>query len=341
MKGYLSLLLVFVFLFACNNKKQTSTYFEYKGFAAGTAFFIEYDKSAGNLDLEICKILKSVEASVTSTSSGSLINHINNNDSILKLDDHFLKLLSRSAEIYKETNRAVDPTAISLTQYWKFDDNRYRNPSKVDSNTIDSIKKYVGFDQIFIGPNKTLIKKNPQTMINFDHIYIGYTVDLIAELLNSYNVQNYKIEVNGRVRTKGVNQAGKNWVFAIDEPVTNPKSRELLAMGEMNNEAYTIAGSYRNYVAYGDKKLSYTIDPRTGYPVQHSLISVMVFAPTCLEAEVYASAFMVMGPEQTKSFIQNHKELKVYLISTNYKGEWITYLSNNLGENIEKVKDEF
>jgi thiamine biosynthesis lipoprotein len=67
----------------------------------------------------------------------------------------------------------------------------------------------------------------------------------------------------------------------------------------------------------------------------------MVFAPTCLEAEVYASAFMVMGPEQTKSFIQNHKELKVYLISTNYKGEWITYLSNHLEENIQKVKDEF
>lgn len=336
------LIFLLIFLSACTNKKVKKDFFEHEGFSAGTSFMIEYDKNAGNLNNEIDKIFAEIERSVLFTDSTSLLNRINRNDSVRDPDQHFFKLLDLSKRIHQETKGAFDPTIFPLTEFWGVDENKFKNQQKIDSSFIDSLKRAVGLDMIFtrINYGPSVIKHNRHLILNFDNIYQGYTADMIVELFNSYNVSNYRIEIGGKIRAKGLNTKGKKWQLGIDEPTENPKTRKLFAIATLDNEGYAIAGSYRKYYTKNEMKLPFTIDPLTGYPVLHTLIAVSVFAPTCAEAEAYATAFMVMGVEKTKVFLNTHTQLQVYMISTNYKGEWLSFISNGLKEKLEFVKED-
>jgi thiamine biosynthesis lipoprotein len=332
---YISLVLII----ACSPKNTKTGYIDYKGFAAGTFFSIEYDKNAGNLNGEIDLIIRAVGASVDISNPNSAVNLFNRSDSTITVDEHFLKLFGTSANLYMETNGAFDPTAVVLNRFWNSDKSKYLNQSKVDSSFIDSIKTYVGLDKVGLVGNR-LDKKYQATMLDFDNVYRGYMVDLIAAVFASYQVNNYRIEIGGRIRAKGLNTHGKPWDIGLDEPTDEVKKRKLMAITTLNDEAMVTAGTYRNYFLQGEKKMPFTIDPHTGYPVKHTLISVSVFSSSCAEADAYAAAFMVMGPELTKQFLASHGQIQAYLISTNYKGEWESYLSQGLKERVQMVKED-
>lgn len=333
-----------IFFSTCINKKNKKDFFEHKGFAVGTTFIIEYDKNAGNLNNEIDKIFSEIELSILLTDSSSLLSRINRNDSVGTPDQHFIKLLSLSKRIHQETKGFFDPTISTLTTFWGFNEDKFKNQQKAGSLLIDSLRRDIGLDKVYLLGN-TVIKKNRHLILDFGDIYKGYVVDLIVELFNNYNVTNYRIEIGEKMSAKGLNSKEKKWQLGIDAP-TDPqssqgqKTRKLLAIATLDNEGYAIAGSYRKYFTKNGIKFPFTIDPITGYPVKHTLISVSVFAPSCAEAEAYSTAFMVMGVENTKIFLNTHPQLQVYMISTNYKGEWLTFISNGLKEKLEFVKEE-
>jgi thiamine biosynthesis lipoprotein len=332
-------ILSIVLITACSPKNTKNGYYDYKGFAAGTFFSIEYDKNAGNLNGEIDSIIRAVGAAADITNPNSLVNLFNRRDSTITVDQHFLELFGTSANLYMETNGAFDPTAVVLNRFWNSDKSKYLNQAKVDSSFIDSIRTYVGLDKIGL-VNNQLEKEYQATMLDFDNVYRGYMVDLIAAVFASYQVNNYRIEIGGRIRANGLNAHGKPWEIGLDEPSDQVKKRKLMAIATLNNEAVVTAGTYRNYFLQGEKKLPFTIDPNTGYPVKHTLISVTVFSSSCAEADAYAAAFMVMGPEPTKQFLATHSYIQAYLMSTNYKGEWESFLSEGLKERVRMVKEE-
>ncbi len=333
------LIIVSAFLLSsCASKQEKKTFIEYKGFALGNPFMIEYDQTAGDLNAEIGKLFKAIEKAVWLKDSSSFLSRFNAKDSTGTVNQHFINLVDLSRKVYESTGGAFDPTIYPLVDFWKEDPKKFYYPEKVDSSSIDSLLKFVGYGKFYHKGISFL--PGPEVILNFDQIYDGYMVDKVAELFNSYNISNYRIEVAGKIRAKGMNVDGKKWMLGIDQPTDNLKSRKLLAITTLDDNAFATSGTYRKYFSKGEMRLPYTIDPITGYPVHHTLISVSVFASTCAEADAYSSAFMVMGPEKTKIFLNAHPEIQAYLISTNYKGEWITFISSGLKAELEIVKGE-
>lgn len=326
-----------VFLLSCGGRKTSREMINYNGYAQGTTFSITYDKSAGDLSSEIDAVFQRIDASMSLYIDGSLISRINGNDSIGSIDDDFRFVFNLSKRIYEESEGAFDPTVYPLIQFWGFDKEKFIRPEKIDAVLIDSLKKHVGFGKWKL--DKGGIHKPYLASIDFNAIAQGYTVDIIATVLDQHSVLNYMVEVGGEVRVKGINPEGKLWKIGIDKPIDNPETRELIAIARLDDEALATSGSYRKFYEKDGIKYSHTIDPATGYPVTHSLVSVSVFAPTCAEADAYATAFMVMGVEKTKSFVASKPELSVYLISTNYKGDWQTWMSDGLKDKLEMLKE--
>jgi thiamine biosynthesis lipoprotein len=329
-----------IFVFACGAKKKNKSYFEHKGYAVGTSYLVEYDVNSGNLDEEINKLLRDLDVSISSSNPTSALSKINGNDTGAIANKHILSLFALSAKVYKETNGSFDPTLQPVINWWGRDVRKFVFPELIDSAIIDSLKTFVGFSEL-TASSAGIVKKRTSIQLNFNGIYEGYVADQLADLLARYNISNYRIEVGGKIRAKGTNSMGKPWEIGLDEPTKDPKARELMAIARLNDQGFAIAGSYRDFYTKGEMKFPFTIDPVTLYPVKNTLLSAAVFAPTAAEAEVYANAFMVMGTEKTKNFLASHPGIEVYLISTNYKGEWTPYFSEGLKGKLEFVREEF
>jgi FAD:protein FMN transferase len=333
----LGCLLLIVF-FSCAKKQQRKTYLELQGYTVGTTYLIQYDANSGNLKKEIGDLFAEMDRSINVSNPSSVLSKMNSNDSGVTVNNHISALFNLSSQVYKETEKAFDPTIEPVVSWWGKDVKKFIYPELVDSSTFDSLKALTGFSDLYASGG-TVIKKRSGIQLNFRNIYEGYMADKIADLLNSYNVLNYRIEIGGKLKTKGNDQKGKPWEIGLDDPTDNAKRRPLLAVAPLNGNGFAMAGSYRDFYTKGEMKLSFTIDPATLRPVDHTLISAAVFAPSAAEAQAYANAFLVMGVEKTKIFLRTHPKLQAYLISTNYKGEWITYLSDGLNEQVEFVKE--
>jgi len=326
-----------IFLMACGAKNSPKLYIDHKGYAAGTNYIIEYENNAGNLKEELNNLLDDFNSSIAITNTQSAISKLNNNDSGAVNNIHVVNLFKISNKIYTETNGAFDPTMSKVYTWYGKEVKKFIYPELLDTNDIDSVSTYTGFKQLGL-VNGSVVKKRPGIYTDFNELYHGYMADEIALLFNKFNVVNYRIEVGGVMVAKGVDSNKKNWMIAIDKPTDENKERHLLGTTTINGSGFAVAGSYRNFYTKELMKLPYTINPATLYPVKHTLISVAVFAPTGVEAEAYAHAFMVMGPEETKTFLLQKPSLEVYMITANYKGEWQTYLSESLASRLVGVK---
>lgn len=224
---------------------------------------------------------------------------------------YFYPVLKKSAEVYAATNGAFDPTVMPLTA-------AYRAGKKTGApwwEKADSLLQYVGFSKIrFDETGVTKLKDHVQ--LDFDGIAQGYSVDVLAALLESKGIADYMVELGGEVRCKGLKN-GKAWTIGIDNPL-HPEQKE--GSVQLFNKAATTAGNYRDYYTQQGKTLAHIINPKTGFAAPTSLLSVTVFAADAMTADGYDTAFMVMGLEATKTFLEAHKELDALLIYTGADG---------------------
>jgi thiamine biosynthesis lipoprotein len=196
---------------------------------------------------------------------------------------------------------------------------------------IDSLLQLVGFDKISFD-QKQVRKSQPGIVIDFNSIAPGYAVDLVAEMFEAKGIQNYMIEISGEVRCKGVNKDGKPWGIAIVNPV---QQDDFQAIIPLSNRALVTSGNYRKFYVKDGVKYSHTIDPKTGYPVQHSLLSATVLAPDATTADAMATVLMVLGLEEGKKFLEKHPELDALLIYSDAKGGTKTYITPELAKLLE------
>lgn len=257
--------------------------------------------------------------------------------------NYFNRCYILSQQMWQISNGAFDPSVYPLVDGWGFMKDVENVP---DSATVDSLRALVGFgkgvnftfhthtDSIGnIIPEFKITKHNGRAKLDFNAIAQGLAVDIIAEKLEAKGAQNYFVEIGGEIRVKGLNSEGKLWTIGIDKPIEGSTSedRELQEIIQINNRSVATSGSYRKFYEKDGIKYSHTIDPRTGYPVQHSLLSATVVAENCGIADAMATAFMVMGAEKSIKFLNEHPELnlEVYLIFTNDKGRMETYYTKN------------
>jgi thiamine biosynthesis lipoprotein len=177
---------------------------------------------------------------------------------------------------------------------------------------------YVGYKKVKIENNK-VIKQHPALQLDFNAIAQGYSVDVLADFLEKKGIENYMIEIGGELRCKGKNSKGNYWNIGIDKPIENLQKREMQTIVPLKNKAMATSGNYRKFYEKDGVKYSHTIDPKTGWPVKHQLLSATVIADDAMTADAFATVFMVMGKDKAIEFLEIHKNLnlQVYLIFQN------------------------
>lgn len=241
----------------------------------------------------------------------SLICKINRNDSNIELNELFIKIFNRSKQISQETDGAFDITVGSLVRAWGFSREKGQEP---DDKLLDSLLKLTGYSKVDIRNNQFL-KESPNISIDFNAIAQGCTTDMIAEYFNKLGIKSYLIDVGGEVRASGKKPDGSDWVIGIEKPESAISEREIQQKVSIGDLSIATSGSYRKFIVKDGIVYSHTIDPISGYPTHSQLLSVSVIAKTCMDADAYATAFMVMGVEKSLIFLKTHTELQAYFIS--------------------------
>ena len=258
--------------------------------------------------------------------SESVISKINNNEQV-KLSDEFIACFNRSIEISEITNGAFDITAGPMVNAWGFGPEEKK---KMTPEIIDSLIQITGYKKIQL-KNSKISKENPDMKLDMSAIAKGFTSDLVAGFLKEKGCVNYMVEIGGEVAAKGKNERGKTWTIGISKPDENAflGGNEIQAKVQLPGHALATSGNYRNFYVEDGKKFAHTIDPKTGYPVQHSLLSATVLAENCMTADAFATAFMVLGLEKSIAVSEQITEIMVYFIYSDANGNNQEYMSEN------------
>tara|TARA_B100001564_G_scaffold237992_1_gene201311 strand:- start:2864 stop:3862 length:999 start_codon:yes stop_codon:yes gene_type:complete len=328
MKFFLSLLSLFIaFIFSCSkpaNKKIIS------GFSFGTSFSIQFEKNNDEniIKNKIDSLFKIVNNSFSTYISDSDISKINRGDSLLLVDDHFKKVFLKSYEIWELSQGFFDPTVGSLVNAYGFGpENKIKNFSK---KQLDSLIELTGFSKVSLTSEGTIKKKYSNIYLDFNAIGKGYIVDLISELLISYDIKNFLIEIGGEIIAKGKNpNSGDFWKVAIDNP-SQKNNRQFIKTIFLKNKALATSGNYRKYIidSLTGKKYVHTINPKNGKSFQSKILSVSVLASDCMTADAWATALMVMPFRLSKSIIESIEGIDAYWILSNQKGYDEIFSSN-------------
>ncbi len=303
-----------------------------QGFIFGTVYKITY-QSDEDLKDEIEKALMNVDNSLSPFNKNSIITKVNHNDSVT-LNEDFIKVFSLAQKISKETQGAYDITVAPLVNAWGFG---FKNSIHIDSATIDSLLQFVGNDKVEM-INGKIVKKDPRVMLDCSSIAKGYGVDAVGKLLDSKGIKNYMVDIGGEVVVKGKNPKMNRWRIGINKPVDDSLSvnQELQTILEATDLGMATSGNYRNFYYKGGKKYAHTIDPRTGYPIQHSILSATVIAKDCVTADAYATAFMVIGLEKAKEICSKHPEMDAYFICAKDSNKYDIFYTEGMKQYIVK-----
>ena len=313
-------ILIIIFLMigtgACQNNNYKIVLIN--GLTMGTTYSIKIKTADAVVNQEkiradIEKILLEINQKMSTyivDSELSVINFSNSLDSNLISDDLF-KVISHANTISKTTNGAFDITVGPLVNLWGFGPDKSEN--KIPPNEeIELIKKNIGYKKIYLNKETTSIKKlHPDLYVDLSGIAKGFAVDKIALYLNSYNLENYLVEIGGELIAKGTNEDNEVWQIGIENPNNN-----LVKIIGLKDIAMATSGDYRNYFEKNGVRYSHTINPNTGKPIKHKLASVTVLDKTAMNADALATAFMVLGPAKTIE-LANELKIGVYLIIKN------------------------
>lgn len=315
---FLSLLTLLSLLsFSCGKRK--AEYLTLAGKAQGTTFSITYlDPQGRDFSKPVDSLFRLIDKSMSLWDSTSVISRMNRNEAGAQADEHFTNVFNRAKEISLATGGAFDATVGPLVKAWGFSYKKGLPPP--DSAQVDSLLQLVGFHKIRL-ENGFLQKADPRMEVDLNAIAQGYTVDLIAGFLEKSSVQNYLVEIGGEVRSAGRNDRGDAWNIGIDKPIESEREggRPLQTTVTLSGKSLATSGSYRKFIERDGKKFSHAIDPKTGYPITHTLLSVSVIAGDCATADAYATAFLVMGMEKAMETAAKHG-FEIYCIYADEHG---------------------
>lgn len=268
-----------------------------------------------------------MDNSLSPFNPNSVITRVNHNEKT-EVDSFFVHVFHLSKKISDETHGAFDITVAPLVNAWGFG---FKKSTGVDSVIVDSLRQMIGYQKIDLQNNR-IMKKDPRIMLDCSAIAKGFGVDAVARLLERKGIKNYMVDIGGEVVVRGKNSKMNAWRIGINKPVDDSLSvnQELQTVLAISDVGMATSGNYRNFYYKGGKKYAHTIDPRTGYPVQHSILSSTVIAKDCASADAYATAFMVMGLDSAKAFCEAHPELDAYFICSGEGDKYETYFTDGM-----------
>lgn len=298
----------------------------------GTFYHITYQNDS-SIQTDILAELQKVDNALSMFNKESIISHINRGENV-ETNEMFESVFNLAEKISDNTDGAFDITVAPLVNAWGFGFKTGNPPTK---QTVDSLRAIVGYKKVKL-VNHRITKSDARVMLDCSAIAKGYGCDVVARLLEKRGIKNYMVEIGGEVVTHGISEKRLPWKIGVTKPSDDSLNvnNELQTVLNVKDRAMATSGNYRNFYYRGGKKYAHTIDPATGYPVQHSILSATVLAKCCAEADAYATAFMVMGMEKAKKVIEKHPELMAYLIYSDDKGNLQVWYSPSMEDKIQK-----
>ncbi|MEL7589211.1 MAG: FAD:protein FMN transferase [Prolixibacteraceae bacterium] len=330
------IILLFLSILQLWGCKQPAAYISNEGMIYGTTYHITYESPDGqDLQNGIEAEMEKLDYSMSTFKPNSTLSKINQNRDTVP-DEYFLTVYNKAVEVSEATNGAFDITVAPMVNAWGFG---FKNKQQITPELIDSLKQLVGFKKIKL-ENGRIVKGHPGTMLDCSAIAKGFACDLAGQYLKKKGCKNYMVEIGGEVVALGKNKKGNYWRIGISRPTDDvfASQQNLKAIVELKDKALATSGNYRNFYVEGGKKYAHTIDPKTGYPVQHSLLSSTVLANDCMTADAFATGFMVLGIEKSIEIANSRDDLDVYFIYADENGGYKTYVSDGFQP---WVTDEF
>ena len=322
LKKLFSCFVLLLFLICCDSD-HTKENKKINGFALGTSYSISYADLSLNeniLEKEVDSILKIINSSMSTYLPDSDISRINNGDSLVIVDKHFQKVYNTAKLVWKKTDGYFDPTVGALVNAYGFGPEP--NTNAVSDEMRDEILTYTGWDKTYLTTKKTIQKTNPKLSFDFNALAKGYAVDLISDHLRSKNISSFLVEIGGEIVAQGFSPKTKKvWRIAIDDP-NQSEERKFIKLISLNNAALATSGNYRKYKINKEtgKRSVHSINPKTGNSFPTEVLSASVLAETCMIADAYATALMVMPFTDSMALIEGESSLEAYWIIENEDG---------------------
>lgn len=294
------------------NTPQTQ-YYHNQGNVFGTYYNIRYEGTE-DLHSAIKQRLQEFDHSLSMFNPQSVISKVNRNDSVVT-DSLFEAMYHEAYAISQLSNGAFDITVAPLVNAWGFGTKIQEPRTKNQDINLDSIKAYVGYEKIRLNSHH-LEKDDERITLDASAIAKGYACDVVADLLRENGCKNLLVDIGGEVVLQGVNDKGNAWRVGITRPTIDATGaeKELQKVIESNNLCMATSGNYLQYYFVDGQRRSHTIDPRTGYPVEHSLLSATITASSCMRADALATACMVVGETEALEMIEKSADAACYLI---------------------------
>ena len=321
---------------ACND----THYYRISGYAQGGTWQVKYRGarlSPDRVQAGVDSLLREIDFTISGYNKASLLSRLNAGDSVVR-NQRFLELYEHSYRMWEASQGAFDVASGPLFDIWGFG---FTGDSLPSAKAVQDCLEDCGTGRLIspdgmrsllgekITARQLLRYKDEQALprLNFNAIAQGYSCDVVADYLHGLGVSDMLVDI-GEIYCCGLNPSGKGWSIGIDNPVdgNNTPGADIKDVWTSDGGSHGVvtSGNYRKFYVRDGKKYSHTIDPRTGYPVTHNLLSATVIAPSAWEADALATWFMVIGFEQARTYLDSHPEIQACLISSeelwqNYK----------------------
>jgi thiamine biosynthesis lipoprotein len=324
MKKYMKITKIVLFFttltifIACKNDVKSQD-FILKGAVFGTTYKITYLNAKSNYQKSLDSLFLIINNSVSTYIPTSDISKVNRGESTVIIDAIFTEVFQKSKKIHEETNGFFDPTVGNLVNAYGFGPEREK--MNLTAGTINEYMQFVGLDKVrLIGGQ--LMKTHPKVYLDFNSIAKGFAIDVVARFFNEKNIENYLIEIGGEIRAKGTKSNDKPWIVKLVDPI-KAEENEGFKVINLSDKSMATSGNYRKYrILDNGTKYVHTINPKTGFATESNLLSVSVIASIdCADVDAYATAFMAMGLEKTKEFLEKNPELEVILLFSDADGD--------------------
>lgn len=305
---------VAMLLFFLPDREKSASYYTNQGKIFGTFYTIQYEATT-DLHDTIKATLQAFDNSLSMFNPSSTLSAINaNRDTTTDL--YFEQMWCEAQRVHALSNGAFDITIAPLVNFWGFGNKGRANTLKDTDHSymVDSLRQLIGLEKVQLIDHH-IIKSDPRIMLDGGAVAKGQACDLIAQLLTEKGCSNYLVEIGGEIVCHGTNSRGEPWRVGISRPDDAPSGQqEIQEIITTSDICMATSGNYRNFYYDGNEKRSHTIDPRTGYPVQHSLLSATVVSSSCMRADALATACMVLGAEKALEMIKAADDASCYLL---------------------------
>ena len=331
---YRTLILLVLSLLLLGSCDAGKSYHRIEGFAQGGTFHIIcgpfHGMSEGQLRQRIDACLQEIDVTLSGYNKGSMLSKINAGEDI-PLNDVFIDCFNRAKAIWEESGGAFDPSSAPLFDLWGFG---FSNKGTVTQEAIDSIRSFIGMDLLTLEQHKDgvhLVKADPRVKLNFNAIAQGYSCDRVGRILDSIGCNDYLVEIGREILCKGKNAVGEPWRVGLDKPYDGnyDEGADLQAIINVTDCGIVTSGNYRSYYIENGQKFAHTIDPATGRPVTHNLLSATVVAPDAATADAYATWMMVIGLERAREELERRPGIDALLVYDR-DGEMLTFQTDHL-----------